>query len=509
MKTRSILPATLIALIALCLNPLFSSDLEMALLDIKITKAVQNFASGSTKTDDSTGSNSSNASTTTAVLIGESANNSSTNTPKSEIQHTKITIDNSGNKDTFFTNLFNDTNFAEEFCKTHDRKKLLTNAVLAKINMSLQNEWDWKAWSGYFALAAAYGYYASRTADYMQMAEWEAMPASLFCPLDQATADGMYDVIYKQQYFIATFGKVLYGSVAQCMEWVTKLSKKYQTKQKTCEQFNITKQDLTAITPGYAQKVNFAQYTLSSLIAIGSALVDSSLYKKYILTAINYQSPTTKTVMVIGLGTGLALDNFEDLNSIMAATIKKLSNCSTTVSHNKREHLITLFAKAQYNLQTCSDTEIEDKYKDFTAKHVDEQQLSLEQLQLLTTFGKGTDLPSRWKRNVTAHGTAALFTLANIYNWWVLGNGITDINVAKSDTPTAASAAFGVLSTLIFAQLGYNGMVELCNSTIDMFAFKNSQLPHANHWNESNSFKRIMQCLHLLCVQQVQLLQPL
>ncbi len=156
-----------------------------------------------------------------------------------------------------------------------------------------------------------------------------------------------------------------------------------------------------------------------------------------------------------------------------------------------------LYAKAQYHLQIITDSEIETIYAQFQTPGNATANINLTQLQLLTALGANTELPNRWMRNLATNSMAAVLTLANIYNWWVLGNGILDLNVTQADSPTAASAILGTLNVAIFAPLTYAGMVQMGNGIIDTFAPKNAQLPHANHRSENNAFKRALQMLHM------------
>lgn len=487
MKTRSLLQVNLIALITLCLNPLFSSDsdLEMALL----AHDVQSFASGSatasTETDDRTGSNSSNASTTTAILIGESDSNSSTNTPpKPHNPHTEITIDDTWTDD--------DAAFLKAFIE----KPNTTTAFLNQLNRSLHDEWGVKTWVGYLALGTAYGFYGWTDASYMQLTESWALPDAMLCIMEQATYDRIYGFAYKQQRFTAFAGKLAYGAIGECLEWAASFAKRYEFKLSNFPKIISPNADFTAIETNAYAKSRLLTNTAGLALAAGSAMVDAALYKRYLATTYD-ASPNDITFWPIWLGAGLTLDNFNDVLDLTCTGFAKLCKTQTGTMHEQRQHLKELFAKAQYHLQISNDSEIEAIYNQFTAAGNGTADINIDQLQLLTAAGANTALPNRWKRDLTTKSMAALFTAANIYNWWVLGNGIMNLNVAQVDSPTAASAALGTLNVAIFAPLTYAGMVQMGNGIIDTFAPQSSQLPHANHRSENNAIKRALQMLHV------------
>lgn len=501
MKARSILQANLIAILTLCLNPLFasdaSSDLEVPLLEIEMLEDVRNLAH-----DHSSRASSNSDPSTTAMEMDRSGNDSSTDTPPKPNNprndsstntphnpHTAITIDDN--------DVINDP-FFQDFCRNHNNlatHNATTAAFLNQLNRSLNNEWNVKTWVGYLALGAAYGFYGWTDASYMQLSESWAFPDAMLCIMEQATYDKIYGFAYTQQRFTAFTGKLAYGAIGECLEWAGNLAKRYEAKFSKCPKVISPNANVTAVETDTYAKSRLLANTLGLVLSGGSALVDAKLYKRYLTTTYD-ASPNDITFWPIWLGAGLTLDNFNDVLELIYAGFAMLVS-KTGVIPEQHKHLKELFAHAQYHLQISPDSEIENIYAQFTAAGDGTKNININQLQLLTAAGANTELPNRWLRNLATKSIATVFTLANLYNWWVLGNGIMNLNVAKADSTTAASAALGTLNMAIFVPLTFAGMVQMGNGIIDTFAPQSSQLPHANHRSESNAFKRALQILHL------------
>lgn len=486
MKARSILQANLIALLTLFLNPLFasdaSSDLEVPLLEIEMLEDVRNLAH-----DHSSRASSNSDPSTTVIEMDRSGNDSSTDTPPKPAHnpHTEITIDNTWTAE--------DDAALQAFMNKPNN----TTAFLNQLNRSQQDEWGIKTWVGYLALGAAYGYYSWRCSDYGQLGFLSSFPDGFVCLTDEQTANNIILFAYHELSNTTFAGKLAYGVIGECLEWAGNLAKRYEVKLSNFPKVINRNADVTAVETDTYAKSRLLANAVGLLLSGGSALVDANLYKRYLTTASGV-APYELTFLPLWLGAGLTLDNFNDVLDLTHSGFAMLGKNQTGTIAEQHQHLKELFAKAQYHLQISTDAEIETIYNQFTAAGDGTKNININQLQLLTAAGANTELPNRWLRNFATKSIATVFTLANIYNWWVLGNGILDLNVAKADRPTAASAALGALNVAIFAPLTFAGMVQMVNGIIDTLAPQNAQLPHANHRSESNLFKRGLQALHLL-----------
>jgi hypothetical protein len=331
MKTRSALQLTLIALLTLCITPLFSSEqssLKAALLHqwtqddqdylestLGITRLNNNSACLQNINHHSLGSDS-DTELQEAVRLFVSHDDSSS-TPSTNLNRSDSNT--STNPSTIVPIDINVS--PKSHCTT-------TSAFLNQLNRSLNNEWGVKTWVGYLALSTAYGFYAWTDASYMQLTELWSPPDLFFCLIDPDIAQKMYDFAYTKQRFTAFTGKLAYGAIGECLEWVGSLAKRYEVKLNNLPKVIAPNADITAIETDTYTKSRLLLNTLGLVLAGGSALVDAKLYKRY-LTRTYDATPSDITFWPIWLSMGLTLDNFNDVLDLTYAGFAKFCKTQT------------------------------------------------------------------------------------------------------------------------------------------------------------------------------------